>query len=224
MVKRETQTKKRAAKKKKVRAKKESFKAAAKRRGLQREFEDLLDLQNAKVKALAKTVGTVWHNQVALSESIDRIEEEFCVLGRLMIPKMNEILIALGSEDLITEEMINGVFLTWNEFKKRPDFKAHFVPWFLGVPLNELPPPPEVKQEENPDTPAPEGEGAEVFGGDYGEGQTSTDGDEATQEVGRALHEASTTHEVPPVQDVDDPVLGTEQSGGTEVPEVPDRV
>lgn len=185
----------------------------------------MLDLQSAKVKALAKTVGTVWRNQVALSESIDRIEEEFCVLGRLTIPKMNEILIALGSEDLITEEMINGVFLTWNEFKQRPDFKQHFVPWFLGVPLNELPPPPEVKQEEeNPDTPAPEDGGAEVFGGDYGEGQTSTDGDEAAQEGECTLHEASAAHEVPPVQDVDDPVPGTEQDGSAAVPEVLDRV
>lgn len=185
----------------------------------------MLALQSAKVKALAKTVGTVWRNQVALSESIDRVEEEFCVLGRLMIPKMNEILIALGSEDLVTEEMINGVFLTWNEFKQRPDFKQHFVQWFLGVPLNELPPPPEVKQEEEkPDTPAPADGGAEVFGGDYGEGQTDNIGDEATQEGGPAVNEAGAADALPSMQDVDEAPLGEEQGGGAAVPEVPDRV
>jgi len=163
----------------------------------------LLELQSAKVKALAKTVGTVWNNQVSISNSIDRLEEEFCVLGRLVIPKMNEILIALGSEDLITEEVINGVFLTWNEFKKRPDFKKHFVPWFLGTPLRDLP---EVKEEEEiPDAPA-EGEGAEVFGGDYGEGQTSDVGNEATQEGGPAVNGDRPPDEVPQVQDVDEAV------------------
>jgi len=224
MAKRETQFKKRAEKRKQVKAKKESFKVAAKRRGLQREFEDLLDLQTAKVRALAKTTGTVWQNQVTLSESIDRVEEEFCVLGRLIIPKMNEILVTLGSEDLITEEMINGVFLTWHEFKKRPDFKGHFVPWFLGVPLNEMPPPPELKQEEKLDTPASTDEGAEVFGGDYGKGQTNNIGDETTQEGGLSVNEESSPDEVPQVQDVDDPALGTEQSRGAEVPEMPDSV
>lgn len=163
----------------------------------------MLELQNAKVRALAKTVGTVWQNQVAISESIDRLEEEFCVLGRLMIPKMNDILIALGSEDLITEETINGVFLTWSEFKKRPDFKKHFVPWFLGVPLQDMP---EVKQEEeNPDAPA-ESEGAEVFGGNYGEGQTGTIGDEATQEGEQSVDEDRPPDAVPEVQDADEAV------------------
>lgn len=182
----------------------------------------MLDLQSAKIKALAKTVGTVWNNQVSISESIDRLEEEFCVLGRLMIPKMNEILISLGSDDLITEEIINNVYLTWNEFKKRSDFKSYFVPWFLGVPIDEMP---EVKQEEEKTLDAPaESKDAEVFGGDYGEGQANTIGDEATQEGGLTLYEASATHEVPEVQDADEAVPGAEQDGGTAVPEVPDRV
>jgi len=203
MAKRETQERKRKAKRKKAKAKRESFKEAAKRRGLKGEFEELLELQSAKVRALAKTVGTVWQNQVKLSDSIDRLEEEFCVLGRLVIPKMNDILIALGSEDLITEEMINGVFLTWSEFKKRPDFKQHFVPWFLGVPLKDMP---EIKQvEENPDAPA-ESEGAEVFGGDYGEGQTGTVGDEAAQEGEQPVDEDRPPDAVPEVQNADEAV------------------
>jgi hypothetical protein len=203
MVKRETQVKKRAAKRKKAKAKRESFKEAAKRRGLKGEFEELLGLQSAKVRALAKTVGTVWQNQVKLNDSIDRLEEEFCVLGRLVIPKMNDILVALGSEDLITEETVNGVFLTWNEFRKRPDFKQHFVPWFLGVALEDMP---EIKQqEETLDAPAESGS-AEVFGGDYGEGQTGTIGDEAAQEGEQSGDGDRPPDAVPEVQDSDEAV------------------
>ena len=227
MAQRETQTKKRAQKQKRAKSKRETLKAAAKRKGLLGEFEKLLALQDAKVRALAKTTGTVWNNQVSLDEAINRVEEEFCVLGRLIIPKVNEILIASGSEDLITEEAINSVFAVWHEFKKRSDFKAHFVPWFMGVPLEDLPPPPitELVEEENIAAPAPEeGEGAIEFGGDYGEGQTADRGDETTEE-GQSEGDASSAPDaVPEGQDLDGSVRGTEQEEGTEMSQVPDGV
>jgi hypothetical protein len=121
---------------------------------------------------------------MSLQGAGDRVEEQFCVLGRLIIPKMNEILLMLNSEDLITEETINGTFLTWNEFKKRPDFKSHFVPWFLGRPLNELPPPPEpeAKEEITDEAPTLSSEDPIEFGGDYAEGKDSNIGDETTAE------------------------------------------
>lgn len=176
---------------------------------------------------MGRTVGTLYNNEVELGNSTDRLEEEFCVLARLLIPKVNDILIALGSEDVITEETINNVFLTWNEFKQRPDFKAHFVPWFLGVALEDLPPPPppEVKEEKQPaDTPAPEGEGAEEFGGDYGEGKADDLGDETTEEGGPSSDEGSAEDALPEGQDPDGPVPREEQGGSAEVSEVPDGV
>ena len=226
MAQRETQVKKRAAKRKKSNAKKALLKQVARRKGLQQEFENLLALQDAKIKTLAKTIQTIWNNQVELTKSIDRVEEEFCVLGRLVIPKMNEILIALGSEELITEEVINSVFLTWHEFKQRPDFKNHFVPWFLGVPLQELPPPPEIKEEvATPnDAPALEGGDADEFGGDYAEGKADDLGNETTEEGRPPSDEGSEEDALPEGQDVDSPVPGDERSGSAEVPEVPDRV
>lgn len=164
--------------------------------GLKDEFEQSLELQNTKIKALAKTLSTVWNNQVSLEKSINLLEEEFCVLGRITIPKINEILLAIDSEDLITEETINTVFLSWNKFRQRSDFKQHFVPWFLGKPLEELPPPPkeEAKEEEPSDAPSQEAEGATEFGGDYDEGQNSSFGDPADpKEQSESTEESSQT-------------------------------
>jgi hypothetical protein len=169
-----------------------------------------------------KAVATIWQNQVELTKALDRVEEEFCVLGRLMIPKMNEILIALGSEDLITEESINGVFLLWNEFKKRSDFKSHFVPWFLGVPLGELPLPPPEKKEGPADAPAPKDESAEEFGGDYGEADDLRDA--AAEEGESQSDEDSAENALPKGQDSDSTVPGEEQDGGAEMPQVLDSV
>jgi hypothetical protein len=171
---------------------------------------------------LGKTVGTLYNNEIELAKSVDRVEEEFCVLGRLLIPKVNDILIALGSEDLITEEMINSVFLTWHEFKQRPDFKDHFVPWFLGVALDDLPPVP--KKEQPTDTPAQKGGDAEEFGGDYGEGEADNRRDEADEEGGPPVNAEGAKNAVPEGQDPDGPLLGEEQDGGAKVPEVSDGV
>ena len=185
----------------------------------------MLELQDAKVRALAKTVGTVWGNQVSLDTSINRVEEEFCVLGRLIIPKMNEMLIAMGSEDLITEEAINGVFLIWHEFQKRPDFKKHFVQWFMGVPLDEMPVLiPEQKEENTIDTPAQEDGGVIAFGGDYGEGQAVDSGNETAEEEQPQSNAGGPEDALPEGQDADDTVRGAEQGEGAEVPQVPDGV
>ena len=230
MAQRETQVKRRAQKRKKAQTKRAGLKAAAKRKGVLLDFEKSLALQDAKIRALGRTVGTLYNNEVELGNSTDRLEEEFCVLARLLIPKVNDILIALGSEDPITEEEINSVFLTWNEFKQRPDFKAHFVPWFLGVALEDLPPPPppppppEVKEEKPADTPAPKGEGAEEFVGDYGQGETDDLGDETTEEGKPPVDEGSAKDALPEGQDPDGPVPGEEQGGSAEMPEVPDGV
>ena len=217
---RETRIKKRVQKRKKVLSKKEGLKAAAKRRGLQDEFEQLLGLQDTKLRALAKTITTIWNNQVALQRAGDQVEEMYCVMGRLLIPKMNEILIMLGSEDLITETTINGVFLTWHEFKKRPDFKAHFVPWFLGRDLSQLPPPsePEAKEEMTDEAPALESGSPIEFGGDYAEGKDSHSRDETTTEEPRQDSGNGPKDEVPERQDPDSPIRG---AGREENPTMP---
>jgi hypothetical protein len=205
--KRETRDQKRVARRKKTKIKREGLKSRAKRMGLQDEFGQSLDLQNRKLAAQAKVSGVLWDNQQKQQAAIDLVEEEFCVLGRTLIPKVNELLVAAG-KPLITEQSINKVFEKWHEFKNRPDFKQHFVPWFLGVPLDQLPPPPKIEEpgvegdsEDSPST-FSEAEGAQEFGGDY-EGTDGSIGDETATKNGPENTSSGEEDEVPEGQDTD---------------------
>jgi hypothetical protein len=207
----------RKERRRKARTRREGFQKAAKKLGLQGEFERSLSGQEAKLAAQGKVSSTLWNNQVKLQGSYDLLEEQFFVFGRTVFPKVNEALLMAGSEDLITEEYITNVFREWSEFKKRPDFRKYFAAWLLGKAMSSLPPPPEPKVEEKDDASEDTPEGAIEFGGDYAEGQGSDLGDEAVAEEQPEGDESSPEASLSEVQDVDE-ASPSEGEEGTTLP------
>lgn len=133
----------------------------------------------------------------------------------MLIPRFNNILIRMGSEDLITDEVIGEVFLEWDEFKSRSDYRDLLLEWMIGRDLADLPPPPpvEIKQETPEEAPAQEGEGPQEFGGDYGEISdlgNETDSEESSESAG-----AGEEDEVPELQDVDQAPRISKEEGST---------
>jgi len=104
----------------------------------------LADLKN-KFTGLTRTIQTIYENQVELAKSETRLDEQFAVLTRLCIGRINEIATLTGRDELyVTYEQVNAMFEQWAEFKKRPDFRDHMQVWMMGKDLAELPEPPAV--------------------------------------------------------------------------------
>jgi hypothetical protein len=161
----------------------------------------LLGEQNKKVKLLGETTATIYRNQVDLSQSHTRLDEQFAVLTRLTVMTLNDLIIRLGGEDLVTYDGINAMFQEWNDFRSRPDFREHMSVWMMGGDLSALPPPPEpAKEEEQPaDAPEENPEGAVEFGGDY-ESESGI-GDEKPTEGASKDEARGASAEVQQVQD-----------------------
>jgi hypothetical protein len=171
---------------------------------LEKRLELLPELVEEKLKGVIETIGTVWNNQKELSKSADRLDEQFCVLTRMSVKHINDVMVRIGSDDLIDETVIERYFKEWAAFRSRSDFRTFMLEWFLGKGLDTLPPPP--KQETAPVPPDQKVEEPQEFGGDYnGAGEKSDGGDQTTVEVGRQdsnLIEAAAMSEG---QDVNDP-------------------
>jgi hypothetical protein len=157
-----------------------------------------------KFGVLSSTLQILWANQEKLAESETRLDEQFAVLARACIRSINEILVRIGSDDLITYESVNELFMEWEKFRSRPDFRDHMRTWFMGEDLSTLPPPPpvETKEEEKAPDALVKDEDAEEFGGDYAE--ASDAGNETTQEVGSEDAGASPEDAVPARQASDE--------------------
>ena len=141
---------------------------------------------------LANSAATIWGNQKELTKSHDNIEEQFCVLGRLSIANINDIRLRIESDEVVTEDIVELSFKEWQAFRARPDFRNFMVEWFLGVPLDKLPPPPAVDVEPEPDKAEPQ-----EFGGDYEPRETSSSGDETAVEGQSESYENSEATSLP---------------------------
>ena len=172
---------KRAAKRKKKQANVRLQREMAKRPSLRNDLELFQGGQDTKLRAVGRVCGTLWKNQEELTAAHHQLDTQQFVLARLLVPIVNDILVRIGSDDLITLESIGRCFLEWDEFKKRPDYKDLLPEWLLGKPLSELPPP-KVKEKEQLEKAPAESEGPQEFGGDYVERQTSGLGDETDPE------------------------------------------
>lgn len=148
---------------------------------------------------------------------------------------LNKVRVMLGL-DYITEEELDAVFTDWNMFIARGDANQHMRHWVLGKPLEDLPPPPEPKNEEPPsETPAAQ-EGAEesagehqitqppesaqgvtVFGGDYADHEHE---EEDPEQVGPPDEAPVEDDEVPELRQPDE-TSGQRKEDGAEVREVP---
>lgn len=144
----------------------------------------------------------VYDNQVELSKELTRLDTQQAVLTRLVIMNLNEILIRLGSDELVTYEGVNQMFHDFAALKTRPDHRDHMKDWFMGVDLSTLPPLEENEPEETQ-------EGPKEFGGDYAEGSDSESVEEEQSE-GKETGEADA---LPQGQEIDDP-----SSPGSTVP------
>jgi len=119
---------------------------------------------------------TIWLNQGSLQESQFNTDKQLAVLVRLMISKINSLIVAFeGREDMpaaITVESINDLFDLWAEFSQRPDHKELYHQWYMGYDLSQLPPP-EVKEEGDPEAAEAAADNHDdpgkprEFGGDY---------------------------------------------------------
>jgi hypothetical protein len=160
---------------------------------------------------LSGDIKTLYNNQAELVSSDTKLDEQFAVLTRLVIMKLNsmsaKINMAVNQEliDEVTYDEINAMFMEWETFRARLDFKDHTRVWFTGGDLSELPPapeppPPEEAKEDEPET-DPEGEApaGDQFGGDYAEDSI---GDETTSQDDEG-GEAGEEDALPGVQDAD---------------------
>ena len=157
----------------------------------------MIAVQNQKLEALAKTIQVIYNNQLELVKSSDRLDEQFAVLTRLSIVRLNDLLIRVGVEDLVTYDQVNEMFMEWAAFKSRPDFRDHMQAWFMGQDLSELPPAPEPVKEEDVVSASALGEDADEFGGDY---ESQSDLGDAESSEGEPENEAR--HESAPVPEV----------------------
>jgi hypothetical protein len=150
-----------------------------------------------QVTVLAQSAKTLWDNQVELTKSAHKLDEQYAVLMRVAVRAINEVIITTGGEDLLTYNGLNREFAEWTKFRARPDYKKYMEAWFMGVDMSTLPPPPLPEPEEETTEP----EGPRHFGGDYAE---SSVGDTTTEEAapeGEGDHEADA---LPQGQDSDE--------------------
>lgn len=198
--------KKKKERQKSVRRQREALKASVGKPSLRGELDQLRELQESRLRVIANTIGTIWKNQRELDAAHHKVDTQQFVLARLLISAVNDILIRIGSEDLISQETVARCFLEWDEFSKRPDYKDLLIEWMMGKPLSELPPPPEVKEEEQPKEAPAESEDPQEFGGDYGEGQSSSNKHETVAEEPSENSGTGEENEMPEGQDADSAV------------------
>lgn len=171
---------------------------------LKREFELYQDQQSQKLVALGETLQVIYENQLELSSQETKLDKQHAVLGRMAISNLNEILVRIGSEDLITYKSVNELFEQFVEFKERSDFRQHMHAWYMGEDLDSLPPPPEpvgqLGDDEEEPIKAEEPAEPKVFGGDYVE---SDNGIETAEEEQSEAKEVSEEDALPPGQDTD---------------------
>lgn len=123
---------------------KESRKAIS--RALQNLAEQNFKLHQ-KVQALEKQVAVLYQNQKELAQSENRLDEQFCVSTRLAVSWINSIIKAARMEDAawalpldsISYETVNKMFMDFERFRRRPDFRNHMRVWFMGESLDSLP-------------------------------------------------------------------------------------
>jgi len=123
---------------------KESRKAVA--RALQNLAEQNLKLHQ-KVQELQKQVAVLYQNQRELVRSENRLDEQFCVSTRLAVSWINAIIKAARMEDApwalsldsVSYDAVNKMFMDFEKFKGRPDFRNHMRVWFMGESLDSLP-------------------------------------------------------------------------------------
>ncbi len=179
--------------------------------------------QAKDLTVISKDIGLVHGNQVELAKSEERLDDQFAVLTRLTVTKLNEMFtkfnalvqgLPAGEGELLTEQLqealgiglvgyneINEMFIDWGKFRKRSDFRDHTKAWYTGVDLDSLPPPPEPEAKETEESdPSPEAEAAPAEG-DQDEGPNSNSGNETAIEEPSEGSSASQDNEVPEVQD-----------------------
>jgi len=108
--------------------------------------QKLESLENHQ-RVLARSVATVFQNQKELMAAHQQVDDQFSVLTRVALSKLNQIVVRMGLEyeDLYTTyKSINHAFEEWIQFKSRSDFRAYLDKWYMGVPLTEMPPVPDL--------------------------------------------------------------------------------
>jgi hypothetical protein len=146
---------------------------------------------------IVKMVSTCYTNQHVLAKSAMGMDDQFAVLLRLTITRLNQLIelqnhVYMNAIKYIPEEErpidpenhliptvdyleVSNLFKEFDEFKRRPDFKELFQSWYTLADLKTLPPlpPTEVKEDAEGSILSEEPEvpyqtDAEIFGGDYG--------------------------------------------------------
>lgn len=191
---------------------------------VEKRFAQSQNFQVSRLREFAKSIETIWNNQVELSKSEERLDEQFCVLARMSIRVLNDLMVRTGGDDLINEKVVETYFREWAKFRTRPDFRKFMTEWFLGQNLDSLPPPAIVKEPEVPVALSPEAkepQEPQEFGGDYGSGKASDVRDQATVQEGQQDDRDGQKNAVPAGQNSDSSVP-TERSDIAAVPQVPD--
>ena len=155
---------------------------------------------------------TIWSNQVELTKSAEKLDEQFCVLARLSIRFINDLAIRISSDNVINEDVLEKYFKEWAAFRTRPDFRKFMLEWFLGKELKDLPAAPEVPSPE-----AEEPQEPQEFGGDYAK-QVSSVGDKTVVQTKQPDRIIDQTDAVPPGQNLDGPTSPEERCHDTTVP------
>lgn len=171
-----------------------------------------------------------------MSKSHHNLDEQFAVLTRLVVMQVNEFaskhnqllgVLAMAMDKEIADDLrinevsyddINLMFMEWQRFKARPDWREHSTTWYTGGDVNSLPPPPEQPpepeaKEEDEDEP-----GERHFGGDYD--AESDNGDQSDPEGGPEGESQDEADEVSEVQTPHPPEA--EHPGEGSDPEVPE--
>jgi hypothetical protein len=137
-----------------------------------------------KLQAYGAVINRIFANEQELAKSTENLDEQFAVLTRLMVTKMNEVIAVVNTISgvniqPISYESINEMFRLFASIKARSDFKEHARAWYTGSDVSNLPPPPVEEKESQSGKidmlpiesvePVDDGipEGAQVFGGDY---------------------------------------------------------
>lgn len=168
-----------------------------------------------KIKVLARSIAGLYQNQQVLDNAFRSLatserglDYQVAVLTRTTVMNLNKVRALVGL-DYITKEELDAVFSEWSQFVQRKDRNEQMEHWVLGRPLEDLPPEPEVEEENSSAEAAPQeeepapGEDSEpiIFGGDYGD----TDDGEETPEQDRLEDETLVEdNEVPSLRPSDE--------------------
>lgn len=123
----------------------------------------LLESSSVDRERVASSFEEVYKNQVELAGSADRVDDQFAVLTRLVILKLNEVVQAVNllrrahldsrtdiglPPNPVTYGDVNSMFAQYELLKQRRDFRQLAEAWYMGQDLSNLPPPPEEPQSE----------------------------------------------------------------------------